>query len=94
MDKEIYDCFENIEPEVKQRLQSKEAYQSLLLKRAVLEDEARDEFKRSGRLTSNKIDTMKKEVEELGMQVLNEIKDIRFMLSEISFEDLQTKKKE
>ena len=89
MDANICDALSDLDPEIKQRLELTDIYQQFLLKRAELDKLAHDEYARSGGLTSNKINALKKDVEALGTQVLHEIRRIRFMLNEPSFEDFQ-----
>ncbi len=93
MEAKFYDTLGDLEPEVKERLESTDMYQQFLLKRIELKKAASDEFKRSGRLTSDGINALRKDVEALGTQVLDEIRRSRLILNEPSFEDLQAMRK-
>ena len=81
--------FDELDPEVKQKLVKTEAYQRFVFERARLEKMVMKEYALSGKLTNPEIIALNNEVESLGQTVLDEIKNIQFMLHEPSFEDLQ-----
>ena len=86
----IFNYINEIDPEVKRQLVKTEAYQRFVFERARLEKIAEGEFERCGELGTPEVVAQSNAVEALAAKVLDEIKDIQFMLYEPSFEDFQT----
>lgn len=84
-----FNYLDELDPEVKQRLIKMEVYQRFVFERARLEKAVLKEYEQSGKLTNPEIIEQNEAVEALGMDVLDEIKNIKFMLHEPTFEDFQ-----
>jgi 16S rRNA U1498 N3-methylase RsmE len=88
-DSKVSDFLDVLDPEVKQRLVKTKIYQRFVFERARLEKAVMKEYEQSGKLTNPEIIEQDEVVEALGMDVLDEIKNIRFILNEPTFEDFQ-----
>lgn len=85
----VFNDLDELPPEIMEKLKGTEIYQRFVFERARLEKAVIKEYEQSGKLTNPEILEQNDRVDALGMDVLDEIENIKFMLHEPTFEDFQ-----
>ena len=90
----VINYIDELPPEVRRGLETKQSYQRYIFERARLEKMATDSFRETGKYTNEEVVTQNRLLDKLGDEVLLEIKAMCLLRDEPSYEEFQKMRQE